>query len=118
LADISPTGEVPGVGEAATLFRFDRLNFTILTVEEDAGSVGLIDQGEAAAVGAKAGVGSDKLGFLHFQEGGDGGDLLFRNFYVPWPATAVGAPFAEIFGRFRSFPCFHRVNLACGEERS
>jgi len=77
LADISPTREVPGVGEAATLLRFDRLNFTILTVEKDAGSVGLIDQGEAATVGAKAGMGSDELSFLHFQEGGDGSDLFF-----------------------------------------
>jgi hypothetical protein len=53
----------------------------------------LIDQGETTAVGAKTGVGSDKLGFLHFQEGSDGGDLLFRDFYVSWPAAAVGAPF-------------------------
>ena len=118
LAHLAPTWEVPGVGEAATLLRFYGLNFAILTLKEDTGTVGLIDQGEATAVGAKAGVGSDKLGFLDFKEGGDGGDLLFRDFYVPWPATAVGAPFAEIFGRFRSFPCFHRVNLACGEERS
>jgi hypothetical protein len=77
LADISPTGEVPRIGEAATLFWFDRLNFTILTFEKDAGSVGLIDQGEAATVGAKAGMGSDELSFLHFQEGGDGSDLFF-----------------------------------------
>jgi hypothetical protein len=66
LADIPPTGKVPGVGKAATLLRFDWLNFTILTVEKDAGSVGLIDQGEAATIGAKAGMGSDELGFLHF----------------------------------------------------
>jgi hypothetical protein len=78
----------------------------------------LIDQGEAAAVGAKAGMGSDKLGFLDFKKRGDGGGLFFRDFYVSWPATAVGASFAKIFGGFRSFSCFHRVNLACGEERS
>ena len=68
LAHLAPTWKVPGVGEAATLLRFDRLDFAILTVEEDAGTVGLINQGEAAAVGAKAGVGSDKLGFLDFQK--------------------------------------------------
>ena len=118
LAHLAPTWEVPGVGEPATLLRFDRLDFAVLTLKEDAGSVGLIDQGEAAAVGAKAGVGSDEFGFLHFQEGGNGGDLFFRDFYVPWPATAVGAALAKIFGRFRFFPCIHRVNLACGEERS
>jgi len=118
LAHLSPTWEVPGVGEAATLLWFYGLNFAVLTVKEDTGTVGLIDQGEATAVGAKAGVGSDELGFLDFKEGGDGGDLFFRDFYVSWPATAVGAPFAKIFGGFRSFPCFHGVNLACGEERS
>ena len=118
LAHLAPTREVPGVRKAATLLGFDGLNTALLAFEEDAGPVGLIDQGEATAVGAKAGMGSDKLGFLHFQKRGDGGDLLFRDFYVPWPAAAVGAPFAEIFGRFCSLPCFHRVNLACGEERS
>jgi hypothetical protein len=78
--------------------RFDRLDFAILTLKEDAGSVGLIDQGEAAAVGAKAGVGSDELGFLDFKEGGDSGDLFFSDFYVTWPAAAVGAALAKIFG--------------------
>jgi hypothetical protein len=118
LAHLAPTGKVPGVGKAATLLGFDGLNAALLAFEEDAGTVGLIDQGEAAAVGAKAGVCSDELGFLDFKEGGNGGDLLFRDFYVPWPATAVGAPFAKIFGGFRSFSYFHRVNLASGEERS
>jgi len=94
LAHLAPTREVPGVRKAATLLRFDRLNFAILTLKEDAGSVGLIDQGETAAVGAKAGVGSDELGFFHFQEGGNGGDFLFRDFYVPRPSAAVGASFA------------------------
>jgi len=118
LAHLAPTWKVPGVGEASTLLRFYGLNFAILTLKEDAGTVGLIDQGEAAAVGAKAGMGSDKLGFLDFKKRGDGGDLFFRDFYVSWPATAVGASFAKVFGGFRSFSCFHRVNLACGEERS
>ncbi len=94
LAHLAPTWKVPGVGKAATLLGFDGLNAALLAFEEDAGSVGLIDQGEAASVGAKAGVGSDKLGFLDFQKRGDGGDLLFRDFYVPRPATAVGASFA------------------------
>jgi hypothetical protein len=98
LAHLAPTWEVPGVGEAATLLRFYGLNFAILTLKEDAGTVGLIDQGEAAAVGAKAGVGSDKFGFLDFKEGGDSGDLFFSDFYVSWPAATVGAALAKIFG--------------------
>jgi len=98
LAHLAPTWEVPGVGEAATLLRFYGLNFAILTLKEDAGTVGLIDQGEAAAVGAKAGMGSDKFGFLDFKEGGDSGDLFFSDFYVSWPAAAVGAALAKIFG--------------------
>ena len=68
LADFAPTWKVPGVGEAATLLGFDGLNAALLAFEEDAGSVGLINQGETAAVGAKAGMGSDKFGFLNFQK--------------------------------------------------
>ena len=98
LADFAPTGEVPCVGKAAALGGFDGLNLAILPIKEDAGAVGLIDQGKTAAVGAKAGVGSDELGLLYFQKRGDGGDLFFGNFDVPWPAAAVGAAFAKVFG--------------------
>jgi len=66
LADFAPTGEVPGVRKAATLAGFDGLDLAILAVEKDAGAVGLIDQGKTTTVGAKAGVGSDELGLLHF----------------------------------------------------
>ena len=98
LADFAPTGEVPCVGKAAALGGFDGLNLAILPIKEDAGAVGLIDQGKTTTVGAKAGVGSDELGLLYFQKRGDGGDLLFRDFYVPWPAATVGAALAKIFG--------------------
>ena len=98
LADFAPTGEVPCVGKAAALGGFDGLNLAILPTKEDAGAVGLIDQGKTTTVGAKAGVGSDELGLLHFQKRGDGGDLFFGNFDVPWPAAAVGAAFAKVFG--------------------
>ena len=70
----------------------------LLALKEDAGSIRLIDEGEASSVGAEAGVGSNKLGLVHFEEGGDGRDLLFGNFNVPGPATAVGAAPAKIFG--------------------
>lgn len=100
LADFAPTGEVPCVGKAAALGGFDGLNLAILPIQEDAGAVGLIDQGKTTTVGAKAGVGSDELGLLYFQKRGDGGDLFFGNFYVPWPAAAVGAAFAKVFGGF------------------
>ena len=89
LADFAPTGEVPCVGKAAALGGFDGLNLAILPIKEDAGTVG-----------AKAGVGSDELGLLYFQKRGDGGDLFFGNFDVPWPAAAVGAAFAKVFGGF------------------
>lgn len=103
LADFAPTGEVPCVGKAAALGGFDGLNLAILPIKEDAGAVGLIDQGKTTTVGAKAGVGSDELGFFDFQKRGDGGDLPFRDFYVPWPPAAVGAALAKIFrGSFHS----------------
>jgi len=66
LADFAPTGEVPGVGKAAALVGFDGLDLAILAIKEDAGTIGLIDQGKTTTVGAKAGVGSDELGLLHF----------------------------------------------------
>jgi len=100
LADIAPAREVPGVGKAAALVGFDGLDLAILTVEEDAGSVGLIDKGEATAVGAEAGILFDEEVLLYFEERGDGADFGIADFDVARPATAVGATFAEVFGGF------------------
>ena len=116
LADFAPTGEVPGVGKAATLVGFDGLDLAILAVEKDAGAVGLIDEGKTTTVGAKAGVGSDELGLLYFQKRGDGGDLFFGNFDVPWPAAAVGATFAKVFGGFH-LPERLRPQMGSGDRK-
>ena len=70
----------------------------LLALKEDAGSIWLVDEGETASVGTETGVGSNKLGLVHFEEGGDGRDLLFGDLDVPGPATAVGAALAKIFG--------------------
>ena len=100
MADIAPAREVPGVGKATALVGFDGLDLAILAVEKDAGAVGLIDEGEATAVGAEAGIFFYEEVLFYFKERGDGGDLFFRDLYVPWPAAAVGAAFAEVFGGF------------------
>jgi len=100
LADISPAREVPGVGKATALVGFDGLDLAILAVEKDAGAVGLIDEGEATAVGAEAGIFLDKEVLLHFKERGDGADFGIADFDIARPATAVGATFAEVFGGF------------------
>ena len=100
LADIAPAWEVPGVGKATALVGFDGLDLAILTVEEDTGAVGLIDEGEAAAVGAEAGIFLDEEVLFHFEERGDGADFGIADFDIARPAAAVGAAFAEVFGGF------------------
>lgn len=97
LADLAPAREVPSIGKTAALLGFDGLDTAVLALEEDAGSVGLIDEGQTSSVGAEAGVGSNELGFFHFQEGSDGRDLFFGDFDVAGPAAAVGAALAKIF---------------------
>ena len=100
MADIAPAREVPGVGKATALVGFDGLDLAILTLEKDAGAVGLIDEGEATAVGAEAGIFFDEEVLLHFKERGDGADLGIADFDIARPAAAVGASFAEVFGGF------------------
>ena len=100
LADISPAREVPGVRKATALVGFDGLDLAILAVEKDAGAVGLIDEGEATAVGAEAGIFLDEEVLLHFKERGDGADFGIADFNIARPAAAVGAAFAEVFGGF------------------
>ena len=60
-ADVAPTGEVPGVGKIAALLGFDRLDLAVLSLEENAGAVGLVDKGKAATIGAEPGVALDKV---------------------------------------------------------
>ena len=98
--DVAPAGEVPGVGEVAALLGFDRLNPAVLSVQEDAGAVRLIDQGQAAAIGPQAGVLLDKIILLQPEVTADGGDLLVGNLHVPRPAAAVGTAFAKVLGGF------------------
>ena len=100
MADIAPAREVPGVGKATALVGFDGLDLAILTVEEDAGSVGLIDKGEATAVGAETGIFFDEEVLFHFKERGDGTDFGIADFDIARPAAAVGAAFAKVFGGF------------------
>ena len=100
MADIAPAREVPGVGKATALVGFDGLDLAILAVEKDAGAVGLIDEGEATAVGAESGIFLDEEVLFHFKERGDGADLGIADFDIARPATAVGATFAEVFGGF------------------
>lgn len=117
-ANLAPTGKVPGVGKVATLLGFDGLNAAVLALEKDAGSIGLIDEREAAAVGAKAGVGANELGFLDLQERSDGGDLWGRNFNVSGPAATVGAALAKVLGGDFGRSGGHGVNLACPRKGS
>ena len=100
MADIAPAWEVPGVGKATALVGFDGLDLAILAVEKDAGAVGLIDKGEATAVGAETGIFLDEEVLFHFKERGDGADFGIADFDVARPAAAVGAAFAEVFGGF------------------
>jgi hypothetical protein len=77
---------------------FDRLDPAVLTVQKDAGAVGLIDQGQAAAVGTQTGVLLNEISLLQSEVLGDGSDLLFGHFHVARPTAAVGAAFAEVLG--------------------
>ena len=99
-ANVAPTGKIPGVGEVAALLRFDRLNPAVLAVQEDAGAVRLIDQGQATAIGSQPGVLLDKIILFQAKVPGNGVDLLFGNLHVPRPAATVGAALAEVFGGF------------------
>jgi hypothetical protein len=58
---VPPTWEVPGIGESMTVDRFNGLDGAgVDAIKEDAFTVGLIDDGEAVALGIDAGVILDK----------------------------------------------------------
>ena len=82
------------------------MDLAVLPLQKDAGTVGLVDQGQAAAIGAQTGVLLDKIVLLQPKVTGDGGDLLFGNLHVAWPTAAVGAALAKVFGGL-----FHEMKI-------
>ncbi len=114
-ADVTPAGEVPGVGEVAALLGFDRLDPAVLPVEKDAGAVRLVDEGKATAVGAEPGVALDKVILLKAQMVRDGRDFCCRDFHVARPAAAVGTALAKVFrGLFHEMEIKMRLKMKVG----
>ncbi len=65
LADIAPSGEVPAIREILALLRLHRLDRAVVSLQEKAGSVLLINQGKALAVGSQPRVVLDEPILLH-----------------------------------------------------
>ena len=61
LAHFAPTGEVPCVGKATALNRLHGLNAAIAALQEDAGTIRLVDEGETIAARSEAGELLDKV---------------------------------------------------------
>ena len=74
------------------------MDLAVLSLEENAGAVGLVDKGKAATIGAEPGVALDEVILPQPEVAGDEGNLLLRDFYVARPAAAVGTALAKVFG--------------------
>jgi hypothetical protein len=64
-ADVLPTWEVPVIRKSAALQGFHGLHAAVAAVEENAGSIGLVDEGETVAAGTQAGEVLDECALLH-----------------------------------------------------
>jgi hypothetical protein len=47
VADLFKAGEGPTIGKAAALIRFDGLDAAVVSIEQDAGTIGSFGEGEA-----------------------------------------------------------------------
>ena len=95
-ADLAPAGEVPFVGEAGALFRFDGVDEAGVSLEHDALVVFLFHEREALAVGAEAGVAGDEGVLGHFEKSGDTRDFIVLEPDIAWPFAAGGAALADV----------------------
>ena len=95
-ADLSPAGKVPCIGKAGALGGFDRLDGALVSVEEKAFSVGLVDDRESLAAFAQSGEVLDEFVLCLSQKARNPGDVLAGNPDVAGPAAAVAAALAEV----------------------
>jgi hypothetical protein len=63
LADVAPAGEIPFVGKSGALDWFDWLDSAVAALQENAGTVGLIGEGESVSAGAEPGEFLDEVDF-------------------------------------------------------
>src|SRR5205814_451576 len=98
-----PTGKVPGIWKARALARFHWLNAAVTAFEEDAfvivGAIGrwsLVDECEAIALRAQAGVALDEIVLPHPEKAGDRGYFRFLEADEARPAATLGATLALV----------------------
>lgn len=107
-ARLPPAGEVPGIREAGALPGLHGLDAAVAAIEEDAlvivsaiGGGAFVDEGEAVAVRAQAGIVLDEIVLTQAKEPGDPVDFGFLEADETGPAAAVRAALALVvdFGR-------------------
>ena len=95
-ANIAPAEEVPGIGKTFALAGLDGLDGTVFSVQENAGTVRGVVEGEAASVGAETGVALDEIPLVHVEESRDGGDIRVAQMDETGPTAAVCAALAHV----------------------
>ena len=71
-ADLAPAGEIPFVGKSGALDWFDWLDSAVAALQENAGTVGLVGEGESVSAGAESGEFLDEVDFRETEEVGYG----------------------------------------------
>lgn len=98
MADFSPAGEVPGVGEALALLGLCVLDAAAAIDEHAAGVVGVLENREPIARGVDPRVLIDEFLLAEVEEGRDFGHLRVRDPHITRPTTACGAAIALVEG--------------------
>jgi len=98
MADFTPAGEVPGVGEALALLRLGSLDTAAPIHQHAAGVIWVLQNREPITRGVNAGMLLDKLLLCKFEEGGDLSDLCICNTHITRPAAARCAAVALVKG--------------------
>ena len=75
LADLTPAGKIPFVGKSGALDWFDWLDSAVAALEENAGAVGLVGEGESVSAGAESREFLYEVDFRETEEVGYGADV-------------------------------------------
>ena len=105
LADVTPSREVPRIGEVFALLGLHRLDRALVAFQKKTGPILPVDQGKAAAIRPETRVVLDEVILLHTDMSGDCSDLIFRHADESGPSAARRASLAEISRRHGKSRC-------------
>jgi hypothetical protein len=116
-ADLPPSREIPFIRKIAALLRFYFVDYAVISLEEEALPVILVDEGQSVSLLAKPRVPLNEIVQFHPDECGDLCDLRLADFYLARPPATRCTALAAVVDVVRHTPPIRENSLSSTRDR-